>query len=74
MAAGGLDMIRTMLHKLPQSERKLAEYILENPQEIVNSTIQEISGAANTSGAIADPALQIARAKRIPGFKVMNRR
>ncbi|KKB71645.1 MULTISPECIES: MurR/RpiR family transcriptional regulator [Bacillus] len=53
MAAGGLDMIRTMLHKLPQSERKLAEYILENPQEIVNSTIQEISGAANTSGAAA---------------------
>ncbi|MGR3204990.1 MurR/RpiR family transcriptional regulator [Bacillus glycinifermentans] len=53
MAAGGLDMIRTMLHKLPQSERKLAEYILENPQDIVNGTIQEISASANTSGAAA---------------------
>ena len=31
MAAGGLEIIQNMLHKLPQSERKLAEYILKTP-------------------------------------------
>ncbi|ASB68149.1 putative HTH-type transcriptional regulator YbbH [Bacillus subtilis subsp. subtilis] len=31
MATGGLAIIQSMKHKLPPSERKLADYILAHP-------------------------------------------
>ncbi|MEH7308612.1 MurR/RpiR family transcriptional regulator [Neobacillus drentensis] len=51
MAAGGLKMIRNMLEQLPASERKIAEFILSNPQAILNCTVHDIGLHAHTSGA-----------------------
>ena len=42
MATGGLKMIQNMLEQFPASERKIAEFILENPQAILNSTVNDI--------------------------------
>lgn len=71
MAAGGLEMIQTMLHKLPESERKLAEYILENPHEIVNSTIHEVSSSAKTSGAAA---IRLCKSLGLKGYQELKMR
>ncbi|MCL6573092.1 MAG: MurR/RpiR family transcriptional regulator [Bacillus sp. (in: Bacteria)] len=51
MTAGGLKMIRNMLETLPASERKIAQFLLENPRSVLNSTVNEIGIQANTSGA-----------------------
>ncbi|KAA6449706.1 MurR/RpiR family transcriptional regulator [Bacillus swezeyi] len=71
MATGGLEIIQSMLHKLPQSERKLAEYILENPHHIVNSTIHEISSSAKTSGAAA---IRLCKSLGLKGFNDLKMR
>lgn len=71
MAAGGLETIQNMLHKLPQSERKLAEYILKNPHEIVNGTIQEVSSSAKTSGAAA---IRLCKSLGLKGFQDLKMR
>lgn len=49
--SGGLTMLREMLHSLPESERKAAEYILENPQYVMGSTINDLAEKSNTSKA-----------------------
>ncbi|MEK4069439.1 MurR/RpiR family transcriptional regulator [Peribacillus sp. FSL R5-0717] len=66
MATGGLSIIQTMLSKLPQSEQKLAEYILQNPHEVVNSTVQELSTSAQTSGAAV---IRLCKSLGIKGFQ-----
>lgn len=44
-------MLQNMLEQLPASERKIAQYILENPRSILNSTVSDIGIQAKTSGA-----------------------
>ena len=51
MATGGLKMISNMLEQLPASEKRNAEYILDNPHSVINSTVSEIGNLANASGA-----------------------
>ena len=51
LTSGGLSIIHTMYEKLTQSEQKLADYILKHPHEAVNSTVNELSTAAEVSGA-----------------------
>ncbi|TKH04644.1 MurR/RpiR family transcriptional regulator [Peribacillus simplex] len=71
MATGGLSIIQTMLSKLPQSEQKLAEYILKNPHEVVNSTVQELSTSAQTSGAAV---IRLCKSLGIKGFQDLKMR
>ncbi|XJZ29163.1 MurR/RpiR family transcriptional regulator [Bacillota bacterium Lsc_1132] len=66
MAAGGLNMIQNMLGQLPTSERKIAEYILENPQSILNSTVNDIGAQANTSGAAV---IRLCKSLGLNGFQ-----
>lgn len=66
MTTGGLKMIQQMMSKLPQSERKLAAYILKNPREVINSTVQEISSAAGTSGAAV---IRLCKSLGLNGFQ-----
>lgn len=51
MATGGLTMIESMLEQLPASERKIAQYILENPHEAVNQTAGQLGTNTGTSSA-----------------------
>ncbi|MRX53179.1 SIS domain-containing protein [Bacillus idriensis] len=71
MATGGLSIIQTMLNKLPQSEQKLAEYILKHPHEVVNSTVSELSTSAKTSGAAV---VRLCKSLGLKGFQDLKMR
>jgi DNA-binding MurR/RpiR family transcriptional regulator len=66
VAAGGLKMIQNMLEQLPASERKIAQFILENPQSILNSTVNDIGSQANTSGAAV---IRLCKSLGLTGFQ-----
>ncbi|RXJ02538.1 MurR/RpiR family transcriptional regulator [Anaerobacillus alkaliphilus] len=44
-------MLREMVNKLPASEKKIAEFIIESPQEAISYTAQELGERSQTSGA-----------------------
>lgn len=71
MATGGLSIIQTMLKKLPQSEQKLADYILQHPHEVVNSTVNELSTSAKTSGAAV---IRLCKSLGLKGFQDLKMR
>lgn len=71
MATGGLSIIQTMLKKLPQSEQKLADYILQHPHEVVNSTVSELSTSAKTSGAAV---IRLCKSLGLKGFQDLKMR
>lgn len=66
MAAGGLRMIQNMLEQLPASERKIAQFILDNPQSILNSTVNDIGIQAKTSGAAV---IRLCKSLGLTGFQ-----
>ncbi|WHY00147.1 MurR/RpiR family transcriptional regulator [Neobacillus sp. DY30] len=66
MAAGGLTMLQNMLDQLPASERKIAQYILENPRSILNSTVNDIGTQAKTSGAAV---IRLCKSLGLNGFQ-----
>ncbi|MCM3691924.1 MurR/RpiR family transcriptional regulator [Neobacillus niacini] len=66
MAAGGLKMLQNMLEQLPASERKIAQFILENPQSILNSTVNDIGVQAKTSGAAV---IRLCKSLGLNGFQ-----
>lgn len=51
VTTGGLVMLSEMLSKLPPSERKIASYILQNPQESITMTASELGKHSSTSSA-----------------------
>jgi DNA-binding MurR/RpiR family transcriptional regulator len=66
VAAGGLKMLQNMLEQLPASERKIAQFILENPQSILNSTVNDIGAQAKTSGAAV---IRLCKSLGLNGFQ-----
>jgi DNA-binding MurR/RpiR family transcriptional regulator len=66
VAAGGLKMLQNMLEQLPASERKIAQYILENPRSILNSTVNDIGTHAKTSGAAV---IRLCKSLGLNGFQ-----
>lgn len=66
VAAGGLKMLQNMLLQLPASERKIAQFILDNPQSILNSTVNDIGAQAKTSGAAV---IRLCKSLGLNGFQ-----
>lgn len=66
MAAGGLRMLQNMLEQLPASERKIAQYIIENPRSILDSTVNDIGAQAKTSGAAV---IRLCKSLGLNGFQ-----
>jgi DNA-binding MurR/RpiR family transcriptional regulator len=66
VSAGGLKMLQNMLLQLPASERKIAQYILENPRSILNSTVNDIGTQAKTSGAAV---IRLCKSLGLNGFQ-----
>ncbi|MEH7252513.1 MurR/RpiR family transcriptional regulator [Neobacillus niacini] len=66
MATGGLKMLQNMLEQLPASERKIAQFILENPRSILNSTVNDIGAQAKTSGAAV---IRLCKSLGLNGFQ-----
>lgn len=50
-ANGGLVMLNEMVNTLPPSEKKIAKYILNHPQEAISLTAIELGKRSSTSGA-----------------------
>ncbi|MBT2636276.1 MurR/RpiR family transcriptional regulator [Bacillus sp. ISL-26] len=71
MANGGLSIIQAMKHKLPPSERKLADYILQHPHETADSTVHDISASAGTSGAAV---IRLCKSLGLKGFQELKMR
>jgi DNA-binding MurR/RpiR family transcriptional regulator len=46
-----LGLLKSMLNELPKAERRIAEKILEEPEEIVHMTASELGEHANSSAA-----------------------
>jgi DNA-binding MurR/RpiR family transcriptional regulator len=66
VAAGGLKMLQNMLEQLPASERKIAQFILENPRSILDSTVNDIGAQAKTSGAAV---IRLCKSLGLNGFQ-----
>lgn len=62
---GGLMRIDEMLSSLPPSERKIATYILDNPQEIISLTASELGKKSLTSGAAV---IRLCKSLNLKGF------
>lgn len=62
---GGLMRINEMLPILPPSEKKIATYILENPQEIISLTANELGKRSSTSGAAV---IRLCKSLNLKGF------
>lgn len=54
-----------MLPLLPPSEKKIATYILENPQEIISMTANELGKRSTTSGAAV---IRLCKSLNLKGF------
>lgn len=63
---GGLVMLAEMLSALPPSERKLASYILEYPQESIAMTATELGKNSTTSGAAV---IRLCKSLNLKGFQ-----
>lgn len=66
MVTGGIRMIENMLEKLPASERKIAEYILQFPYEAVNCTVSELAVKTQSSGAAV---IRLCKSLGLKGFQ-----
>jgi DNA-binding MurR/RpiR family transcriptional regulator len=71
MINGGLTIIRTTLESLRPSEKKVANYILEEPYEAVNSTIAELAKNSQTSEAAV---VRLCKTLEIKGFQELKLR
>ncbi|SET06918.1 transcriptional regulator, RpiR family [Oceanobacillus limi] len=63
---GGLVMLTEMLPLLPPSEKKIASYIIENPEEAVTLTALELGKRSSTSGAAV---IRLCKSLDLKGFQ-----
>lgn len=63
---GGLVMLTEMHSKLPPSEKKIAIYILEHPQETISLTANELGKRSSTSSAAV---IRLCKSLELKGFQ-----
>jgi DNA-binding MurR/RpiR family transcriptional regulator len=63
---GGLVMLAEMVDKLPPSERKIALFIMDHPEEAINSTASELGVRSSTSGAAV---IRLCKSLGLKGFQ-----
>ena len=66
MVSGGLLALKEMLEQLKPSERKVAEYIMANPHEIVSISIQKL---AELSGVSEATIVRLCQRLNMKGFQ-----
>ncbi|WP_148629697.1 MurR/RpiR family transcriptional regulator [Bacillus sp. E214] len=66
MVSGVLKMVVNRVEQLPASERKIAEYILENPYEVVNCKVNELAEKTSSSGAAV---IRLCKSLGLNGFQ-----
>ncbi|MCQ9209507.1 MurR/RpiR family transcriptional regulator [Granulicatella seriolae] len=65
-----LRRIRSLLDELPNSQRVIAQYILDNPVEVTGMTVQELAKSANSSSTSVMRFLQSLQVSSFPQLKV----
>jgi DNA-binding MurR/RpiR family transcriptional regulator len=68
---GGLVMLSELLNRLAPSERKIAAYILEHPQEAISCTTSELGERSSTSGAAV---IRLCKSLGLKGFQELKLR
>ncbi|OCT12922.1 RpiR family transcriptional regulator [Paenibacillus pectinilyticus] len=68
---GGLIMLNEIAEQLPPSERKIALYIIENPQEAIRSTANELGELSATS---ASAVIRLCKSLGLSGFQELKLR
>lgn len=63
---GGLVILTEMLPILPPSEKKIASFIIENPQEAISLTANELGKRSSTSGAAV---IRLCKSLNLKGFQ-----
>ncbi|MUV39020.1 putative HTH-type transcriptional regulator YbbH [Lentibacillus sp. JNUCC-1] len=63
---GGILILTEMLPKLPPSEKKIASYIIEHPQESISLTANELGKRSSTSGAAV---IRLCKSLNLQGFQ-----
>lgn len=71
MLQGGLVSIQESLPHLKPSERKVAEYILQHPEEAVNCSVQKLASLTNVSEATI---VRFSRTMKCKGFQELKLR
>jgi DNA-binding MurR/RpiR family transcriptional regulator len=66
MVSGVLKMVVNRVEQLPASEKKIAEYILDNPYEVVNCKVNELAEKTNSSGAAV---IRLCKSLGLNGFQ-----
>lgn len=67
----GIHMLQAMLEKLPPSERKIAEYILEHPEKAITMTALELGKESQTSSAAV---IRLCKSLNLTGFQELKLR
>ncbi|WP_246050173.1 MurR/RpiR family transcriptional regulator [Aquibacillus sediminis] len=68
--SGGLAMLREVIDQLPPSEKKLATYILEQPDEAIHCTANELGNLSSTSSAAVIRLCKSLGLKGLPELKL----
>lgn len=66
MSTGGLHRLKSMLKQLSASERKIAEFILDHPEEVIHMTATELGKRTQTSGATV---VRLSKSLQLNGFQ-----
>jgi DNA-binding MurR/RpiR family transcriptional regulator len=68
---GGILMLMEIISKLPPSEKKIAQYIIDNPTEIINCNVNEISQKSLGSSAAV---MRLCKKLGLKGFQELKLR
>lgn len=69
--SGGLAMINNVINDLPESEKKIATFILNNPNSLLTMTAQELGDASGTSSSAV---IRLCKSLNLNGFQELKLR
>ena len=69
--SGGLAMIKNVINDLPESEKKIASYILYNPSAVLTMTAAELGDASSTSSSAV---IRLCKSLNLSGFQELKMR
>lgn len=69
--SGGLSMIKNVINDLPESEKKIATFILHNPSAVLTMTAQELGDSSNTSSSAV---IRLCKSLNLSGFQELKMR